>query len=98
MTPEKIHISIRTFIILAISFAVESTTLGIAIHDIKKHTTHRKWRQIFENADPITLAVVYEDSIAVTGVGIAAIGLLCSYITQNPVRDSITSIIIGALL
>lgn len=98
MTPEKIHISIRTFIILAISFTVESTTLGIAIHDIKKHTTHRKWRQIFENADPITLAVVYEDSIAVTGVGIAAIGLLCSYITQNPVRDSITSIIIGALL
>lgn len=98
MAPEEIHINLRTFIILAISFVVESTTLGIAIHDIKKHTTHRKWKQIFENADPITLAVVYEDSIAVTGVCIAAIGLLCSYITKNPMRDSITSIIIGILL
>jgi len=47
-----------------------------------------------EHGDPITLAVVYEDSIAVTGVVIATIGLWASYITKNPLRDSITSIII----
>ena len=47
-----------------------------------------------EHGDPITLAVVYEDTIAVVGVIIAATGLLASYITKNPLRDSITSIII----
>ena len=51
-----------------------------------------------EYGDPVTLAVVYEDGIAVSGIVIAIIGLICSYITKNPLRDSITSIIIGLLL
>ncbi len=72
--------------------------MGIAIREIKKHTTHRKRKLIFQHADPITLAVVYEDSIAVGGVLIAAIGLWMSYITKNSLWDSITSIIIGILL
>ena len=98
ISPSEIHISKRTFIILAISFIIESITLSIAINEIKKSTTHRKWRLILEHGDPITLAVVYEDTIAVSGVIIATIGLICSYITKNPIRDAITSIIIGVLL
>lgn len=96
--PGEIHISKRTFIILAISFIIESITLAIAINEIKKSSTHKKWKLILEHADPITLAVVYEDTIAVVGVLIATVWLICSYITQNPVRDAITSIIIWILL
>lgn len=98
ISPSEIHISQRTFIILAISFVIESITLVIALNEIKKSSTHRKWKLILEHADPITLAVVYEDGIAVTGVAIAVIGLAASYVTKNPLRDSITSIIIGVLL
>lgn len=98
MSPGEIHINQRTFIILAISFVIESITLWIAIYEIKKHSTHRKWKHILGNADPVTLAVVYEDGIAVSGVVIAALGLTISYMTKNPIRDSITSIIIGVLL
>ncbi|MEI8008904.1 MAG: cation transporter [bacterium] len=98
ITPGEIHISLWTFVILGISFVIESITLGIAIREIKKASTHKKRSLILEHGDPITLAVVYEDSIAVTGVLIAVIGLFCSYITKNPLRDSITSIIIGLLL
>lgn len=96
--PSEIHISQWTFIILATSFVIESITLGIAINEIKKTTTHRKWKLILEHADPVTLAVVYEDSIAVSTILIATIGLGLSYITKNPVWDAITSIIIGMLL
>lgn len=98
MSYEEIHINQRTFIILAIAFVIESITLWIAIYEIKKHSTHRKWKHILRNADPVTLAVVYEDWIAVSGVIIAALGLIISYVTNNPIRDSITSIIIGILL
>jgi len=94
MSPGEIHINQRAFIILAISFVIESITLSIALNEIKKSSTHRKWKLILEHADPITLAVVYEDTIAVVGVLIATIGLLLSYITKNPVRDAITSVII----
>jgi len=71
--PGEIHISKRTFIILAISFIIESITLAIAINEIKKSSTHKKWKLILEHADPITLAVVYEDTIAVVGVLIATV-------------------------
>jgi len=98
MSPGEIHINQRAFIILAISFVIESITLSIALNEIKKSSTHRKWKLILEHADPITLAVVYEDTIAVVGVLIATIGLLLSYITKNPVRDAITSVIIWVLL
>lgn len=98
LSPIEIHISMRTFIILGISLVIESITLGIAINEIKKSSRHKKRRLIMEHGDPITLAVVYEDTIAVIGVLIAALGLLCSYITKNPLRDAITSIIIGVLL
>ena len=98
ITPGEIHISLRTFIILGISFVIESTTLGIALNEIKKSSTYKKWNQILEYADPITLAVVYEDTIAVAGVFVAVIGLICSYVKKNPLWDSITSIIIGILL
>ena len=98
ISPGEIHINQRTFIILGISLVIESITLGIAINEIKKSSTHRKRKLIMEHGDPITLAVVYEDTIAVGGVIIAATGLLASYITKNPLRDSITSIIIWILL
>lgn len=98
MEPGEIHISQRTFIILAISFVIESITLTIAINEIKKSTTHRKRKLILEHGDPITLAVVYEDTIAVTGILIATTGLWLSYITKNPLWDAITSIIIWMLL
>lgn len=98
MSPGEIHINQRTFIILGISLVIESITLGIAINEIKKSSTHRKRKLIMEHGDPITLAVVYEDTIAVVGVIIATTGLLASYITKNPLRDSITSIIIWILL
>ena len=94
LSPGEIHIGQRTFIILGISLIIESITLGIAINEIKKSSTHRKWKLILEHADPITLAVVYEDTIAVAGVLIATTGLLLSYITKNPLRDAITSVII----
>lgn len=98
ISPNEIHINQRTFIILAVSFVIESITLSIALREVKKSSTHRKRKLILEHADPITLAVVYEDTIAVSGILIATIGLIASYITKNPIRDSITSIIIWLLL
>ena len=98
ITPGEIHINQRTFIILIISFVIESITFCIAIREIKLSTTHKKRKQILENADPITLAVVYEDGIAVGWVSFAITGLILSYLTHNPIRDAIASIIIGVLL
>jgi solute carrier family 30 (zinc transporter), member 9 len=54
--------------------------------------------EMLEGGDPTVLAVVYEDGVAVFGVFLAAISVGISYLTGNPMWDSIGSIFIGVLL
>ena len=49
-------------------------------------------------ADPTTLAVYFEDGLAVIGVGVAAASIGISYYTDNVMWDAIGSIVIGILL
>jgi zinc transporter 9 len=87
--------------ILAFSFVVESITLHKAYKEIK-HQMALNNREDFlpylKEADPILSAVLYEDTVAVLGVLVALFGISLSYITGNPIYDSISSIIIAGML
>lgn len=89
--------SIFAYIILFVSLLVESYTLHKAIKEIYKDT-EETFRENLKNADPISIAVFYEDSIAVLGIIIAFFGILISYLTGNVFFDALGSIIIGVLL
>lgn len=85
-----------TFIVLFTALIVEGATLLIAIREVKGS---RKFsRKIFVDADPVTLAVVYEDGAAVLGVMIAMLAQALVYITGNNSYDAIGGIIVGLLL
>jgi zinc transporter 9 len=56
------------------------------------------WTQRLKVGDPSTLAVVFEDGLAVLGVTIAAISLILTNWTGNRTWDAVGSIIIGILL
>jgi len=94
----EIHFSIWAIIILAFAFIVESFTLWLAIKDLKEHFPNARIKTIIKQADPTTLAVVYEDGLAVLGVLIAGASILLTYLTGNVYWDSIGSIIIGLML
>lgn len=96
--PQPVHFSIWAFIILAFAFVVESFTLLLALKDLKKHFPNAKLKTIVKQADPTTLAVVYEDGLAVIGVFIAAASILLTYLTGNIYWDAVGSIIIGLML
>lgn len=83
-------------VILFISFAIEGATLLIAFRELKGDEEFSK--KIFVDADPVTLAVVYEDGAAVLGVFVALTAQLLMYLTDNNVYDSIGGIIIGLIL
>lgn len=85
-----------TIIVLCLAFLIEGFTLIIAIKELKGKKKLTK--KIFFDADPVTLAVVYEDSAAVLGVIIALIAQLLMYLTSNNIYDSIGGIIIGLIL
>jgi len=96
--PEPILFASIIFFILAASFIIESYTLYLAIRELRKIYPSLTWKERMKEGDPSTLAVFFEDGLAVIGVAIAAFSLLLAKYTGNHVYDAIGSIIIGISL
>lgn len=82
--------------VLCIAFVVEGITLYIALRELKG--TKKFSKKMFEEADPVTLAVVYEDGAAVLGVLVAITSQFLMFITKNSSYDAIGGIIVGLIL
>lgn len=88
--------NLYTVIVLLIALVIEGATLIIALRELKGKKEFSK--ETFINADPVTLAVVYEDGAAVLGVLVALTAQFLMHITSNNVYDSIGGIIVGFIL
>jgi len=86
------------YIVLGLSFVIESITFLIAIRELKHHNPGQKLSRLIRTSDPSTLAVVYEDGLAVIGVFVAFVAIMVSHLTGKYYWDAIGSIIIGILL
>lgn len=95
---QHIEIEPYVYVILACSFIVESITLYIALRDVKKNNPDLTLAEVLEQGDPTTLAVVYEDTVAVIGVVVAFISILMTSITGYFFWDAIGSVVIGLML
>ncbi|MBM3272142.1 cation diffusion facilitator family transporter [Candidatus Kaiserbacteria bacterium] len=96
--PQVARINPMIFGILAVSFLVESVTLYLAVRELRSHDAELSFAELLKEGDPATLAVVYEDSVAIVGVGVAAVGIALTYLTGNPFWDAFASIVVGACL
>lgn len=85
INPHEPEINIWTTIVLAISFILEGTSLIVAWHERKE-------------GDTANLAVLMEDSAAVTGVVIAFGATALTQITGKVYWDATGSIIVGIIL
>lgn len=96
--PVEAKISIITFLILVASFLIESFTLLMAVLELRRSFPRTKLKKILDEGDPTTIAVIYEDGVAVMGVLVAIISITLTKITGHLYWDSIGSIIIGIML
>ena len=76
--PEALSSLPETWAILAVGFVVDGFVLHTALRNTrwrarKENMTAKQWLLAFR--DPFTVAVVFEDSAAVAGVAIAALGI-----------------------
>lgn len=85
-----------SIIVLCLAFIIEGITLIIAIKELKGQQKFSK--KTFAEADPVTLAVVYEDGAAVLGVLVALSAQFLMHLTGNNIYDSLGGIIIGLIL
>ncbi len=90
------NFSFNIIIVLIIALIVESSTLLIALNELRGNKKFSK--KIFKDADPVTLSVVYEDSAAVLGVLVALSAQFLMFLTKDNFYDSIGGIAVGLIL
>lgn len=94
------------YVVLAIAFGFEGNALRIAYGQfkeaIKKRGEKVSIKSLFsefkDSKDPTILTVMVEDSAALLGIIIAAVGIYLTDITGNTIYDSLSSLFIGVLL
>ena len=98
LEPEPATDPIIAFAVLAIAFALEGWSTLAALADFNRARTGSIWQEIRSTKDAPTLVVLLENSGALAGLAIAAVGLTLSLITRNPFWDGLASVLIGAIL
>jgi cation diffusion facilitator family transporter len=97
--PEPLTSPVVNYVVLAISAALEGSSWTIAIREFARTKGDTPWwRAIRESKDPTGFIVLFEDSAALAGLAIAAIGVWASHAFADPRIDGIASIAIGLLL
>ena len=97
--PEPLADPMLNYIVLAIAFALEGTSWFIAMREFAAAKGNTGWwRAIRESKDPPGFMVLFEDSAALAGLVIAAIGVWASHAYADPRIDGLASIAIGLIL
>jgi len=91
--------------VLAISFVLETGSIALAIQQEIKEARHEEltfFEYLRESKDPTAKTVIFEDSAALLGIAIAAVGLFLTERHRGPAGgaywDGLASILIGVVL
>lgn len=90
-----------SYLVLAVSFVIEAVSWRKAMSQVRAEAgwlgvSRRAY--VARTSDTALKAVLFEDSAALAGLVIAALGLLGAQLTGNPAWDGVASVVIGVLL
>ncbi len=97
--PTEIAGPLVNYVVLGLSALFEGTTLFVAAREFE-HTrgSLSHLEAATRSKDPTSFMVLFEDSAAITGIAIAALGTAGSDVLGLPVLDGVASIGIGCVL
>jgi cation diffusion facilitator family transporter len=101
LAPGTIQSPTLSFTVLGIAAVFEGSTLAVAFREFKRVVRGRDvplWTFIRVSKDPSLYASLLEDSAALVGIAIAALGVLGSAVLHVRWADGAASIAIGGLL
>ena len=97
--PEGLTNPTLNYIVLAVSAALEGTSWAIAVREFRRGKGDMGWWQAVRHSkDPPIFIVLFEDSAALAGLVVAAIGVWASHYWGDPRIDGFASIGIGLIL
>jgi divalent metal cation (Fe/Co/Zn/Cd) transporter len=87
------------FIVFGLATLFESISLAVALRGFTRAKGRQStWQAVRRSKDPTMFVVPFEDSAALVGFAVAALGVFLSHQLQMPVLDGVASIVIGTLL
>src|SRR5262249_3312045 len=99
LAPIPIKDPIVNYVVLALSFVFESMSWRVAyrtFRDAKGDLGY--WDAVRRSKNPPSFMVLFEDTAALIGIVIAAIGIFSADALQLPMLDGVASILIGVVL
>jgi cation diffusion facilitator family transporter len=101
VSPEPADDFLVGYLVLAVSFVLESVSLLQSVRQIRREAEsfHRDLiEHVLATSDPTLRAVFAEDTAALAGLAIATCGLAGHQVTGSSVPDAVGSILVGLLL
>jgi cation diffusion facilitator family transporter len=89
------------YVVLAVSFVLEGVSFLQSVRQAKPEAESMQRdliEHVLDTSDPTLRAVFFEDSAALIGLVIAALGLAAHELTGSAIPDAIGSILVGVLL
>lgn len=97
--PEPIRDPWINFLVLGVSFAIEAASLRVAWRELRRSQPDRTMLAALRGSkDPSVFSIFCEDSAALLGLSVAAIGLALAYFLDEPRFDAAASFAIGGIL
>jgi len=97
--PQPMQASMWNYVVLGVAAVFEGSSFVIALRQFLKQAGNTPfWEALHRSKDPTTYTVLAEDSAALIGLVVAAVGIALSQRLDKPVLDGAASLIIGLLL
>ena len=97
--PEPLGGATLSYVVLFVSFALEGWSWRTAMREFARVKGDAGWwRTMRESKDPATFIILFEDSAALAGLLVAALGVALSHMLRDPRIDGVASIAIGVML
>jgi cation diffusion facilitator family transporter len=97
--PEPLGDPLINYIVLAIAALLETGSWLVAVREFNaKRQGTSWWMAVRRSKDPAGFIVLFEDSAALVGLALAAIGVWASHALNDPRLDGVASIAIGLVL
>jgi cation diffusion facilitator family transporter len=98
-SPDPLHDPTWNYAVLGIAAVFEGSSFTIALRQFLQQKGRTPfWEALHRSKDPTTYTVLAEDSAALVGLFIAAIGIWLSHMFDMPELDGVASLLIGVLL
>ncbi|MGJ7499522.1 cation diffusion facilitator family transporter [Variovorax sp. ZT5P49] len=97
--PEPMRDPTWNYVVLAAAALFEGTSFLIALKQFRAQARGQPfWQALDRSKDPTTYTVLAEDSAALVGLAVAALGIYLSHALDMPALDGVASVVIGLLL